>query len=192
MSTNKENKINYGLKNVHYAKVTVGDTGTISYGTPVAIPGAVNASMKKNYEKTPIAADDEPEYAVMVDNKGYDGEFEFTNLPQSFYVDCLGETVDGTTIVEKSTDTPSYFALLFEFSGDVKKRRYVFYNCLATPHDIESGTKGDKAEAKTVKISLTATPAKDTGIIKRVTTTNDGEVYTAWFEEVQTSGGTSV
>lgn len=188
MSTTTENKINYGLKNCYYAKVTNTD-GTITYGTPVALPGAINISLKKNFERTPVAADDDPEYAVVTENKGYEGDLELTNIPQSFYTDCLGMTVDGSTIIEKDSDRPSYFALLFEFDGDVKKRRHVLYNCLATPNDIESGTKGDKAEAKTKKITITATKAKDTGIIKRSTTTNDGTVYESWFTEVQTSGG---
>ena len=59
--------------------------------------------------------------------------------------------------VKKAVETGGYFALLFEFDGDVKKRRHVLYSCLATPNDIESGTKGDKAEAKTKKISINAT-----------------------------------
>ena len=32
------NKVKYGISNVHYAKMTVASDGTISYGTPVAIP----------------------------------------------------------------------------------------------------------------------------------------------------------
>ncbi len=191
MSTT-ENKINYGLKKVYYAKITEeSETGT-EYATPVAIPGAVNASLKKNYERTAIPADDDPEYAVAVDNKGYDGEFEFTNLPQSFYTDCLGFEVDESTIKESADGKPCPFALLFEMDGDQQKRRHVFYRCMATPPDLDTATKGDRMEAKTTKISISATPAKDTRIIKRTTITEDGQVYSKWFETVQTSGGTVV
>ena len=38
------NKVQYGLKNVYYATVTVG-TNSVTYGTPVAWPGAVNLSL---------------------------------------------------------------------------------------------------------------------------------------------------
>ena len=44
------NKIKYGLKNVHYAVITEAG-GVVSYGTPVAIPGAVNITLSPAGEK---------------------------------------------------------------------------------------------------------------------------------------------
>ena len=32
------NKVKFGISNVYYAKMTVAGDGTISYGTPTAIP----------------------------------------------------------------------------------------------------------------------------------------------------------
>lgn len=185
---NKTNKITYGLKNVYYAPITKEDAESVTYTSPVRLPGAASISLPKNVDKILIAADDDPEYATLVDNKGYDGDLTLYDVPDSYLTDCLGMTVDGDTIVENKDDAPKPFALLFEFSGDALKKRHVLYRCMGTKPDVASQTKGDGIQANQVTLSISATPAKDTGDIKRTCRQSENAVYTKWFEEVQTSG----
>ena len=39
---NKKNKVKFNLKNAHYAMLSVSETGEISYGKPVSMPGSVS------------------------------------------------------------------------------------------------------------------------------------------------------
>ena len=55
-----ENKVQFNLKNVHYAVLTEAKTGgatTYSWGTPVAVPGAVNLNLEQQGEITKSYAD---------------------------------------------------------------------------------------------------------------------------------------
>lgn len=91
-STNTENKIKFGLKNVYRAPVTISE-GTVTYGTPVRIYGAVTLSVSPDITRTAIAADDNPEYAVTMEDNGYTGDIEFQALTDADRVALFGSTV---------------------------------------------------------------------------------------------------
>lgn len=182
-------KIKYGLKNVYWAKVTVNGDGSVSYGTPVAQPGAVNLTLKQNVERTPIAADDDPEYALIYDNKGYEGDLEIQILTDTFRREVLGEELDVNDVqYEKADASPNNIALLFEFQTDKNNVRHVLYNCSVIKPDVDSATVGDKGESKTDTLTFSSTPAKDTGIIK-AKSYSDGASYNTWFDSVYVVGG---
>lgn len=184
------NKIKYGLKNVHYAIATIDpEDNTATYGTPVAIPGAVNLSLDPQGENTPFYADNIVYYLTLANN-GYEGDLEIAYIPDSFAKTVLGDLDDAKhVLVENANATPVHFALLFQFEGDAKATKHVIYNCVAARPNVEGATKEDSVTPQTETLSLTATPIYSEAlaheIVKaRTGDTTDSTTYGAWFEAV--------
>lgn len=160
-----DNKVKYGLKNVHYSVITVAN-GVPSYATPVPIPGAVNLSLPPAGEKTEFYADDIAYYQAWA-NDGYEGTLEIALIPDSFRTDVLGETEDANgALIENANAVPKEFALMFEFNGDVKANRHVLYNCSTSRPNVEGKTKEKRVDPQTETLNITASPAVDTGDVK--------------------------
>jgi len=51
------NKVKFGLSNVYISKITYGANNAITYGTPFALPGAVNLSLDPAGESADFYAD---------------------------------------------------------------------------------------------------------------------------------------
>lgn len=180
----KKNKVKFNICNVHYAKLTIADDGQYSYGTPVAMPGAVSLSMEPNGEPSVFYADGYAYYTIS-NNQGYEGDLELAMVPESFRTDILKETLDSNSVlVEDATVEIEKFALLFEFDGDVKKIRHVLYNCTAARPTIESSTKEDEIEVQTETLAITASPLNG-GYVKARTSDNTSETaYNNWYKSV--------
>lgn len=190
------NKIMYGLKNVHYAKlIETVDTTTsevsYSYGTVKAWPGAVSLSLAPQGDTLKEYADD-IEWYTLATNNGYEGDFEYEVMPEDFRENILGEVLDNKGVfTENSNVSTVYFALLFEVSGDSKKRRNLFYKCSATRENNENSTKGESIEPTHGTITITAVARAD-GKVKASTSDNvDTTTYNAWYSTVYESAGSS-
>ena len=180
-----KNKVKYNLKNVHAAKLTVGEQGAFTYAAPQAIPGAVSISLDAEGDTSPFYADGIV-YFRSNTNNGYSGDLEIALIPEWFRTDILLEEKDSNgVLVERSTITAvPKFALLFEFDGDVHGIRHVLYNCSASRPGVSSQTKEDKIEPVTETLSLTADPRAD-GLVKaRTGDTTTDETYNNWYQSV--------
>lgn len=180
----KKNKVKFNICNVHYALQTLAEDGTVSFGTPVAMPGAVSLALDANGEPSNFYADGYAYYTIS-NNMGYDGDLELAMVPESFRTDVLKEELDkNKVLVENANVETANFALLFEFDGDVKKIRHVLYNCAASRPGIESQTNEDEIEVQTETLALTATPLAS-GYVKAKTGDDTMDaVYQDWYKAV--------
>lgn len=178
------NKVKFNICNVHYAPITIGTDGAVTFATPVAMPGAVSLSLDPNGEPESFYADG-IEYYTINNNMGYDGDLELAMIPESFRTDVLKEAADcNKVLVEDANSETGAFALLFEFDGDVKKIRHVLYNCSASRPKIESKTNEESREVQTETLSIKARPLSS-GYVKAKTGDNTTDaVYTAWYDAV--------
>ena len=179
------NKVRYGLKNVHYATVTFASDGTPTFGTPVAIPGAVSTNLTKQGDTYVFYADD-GSYFELGDNASYEGDLVIALIPESFRTAALGETLDAKNVLfEGSNPTKGHFALLFEFTGDENAIRHVLYNCTASENTIEGQTRGESIEVQTETLTISAKPLPNGGPVKARTGANtDSTTYNGWYSSV--------
>lgn len=182
------NKIKYGIKNVYYAVATITTTGAATYGTPVALPGAVSLSLDAEGD-TSIFYADNIAYFTSVANNGYSGDLEIARIPDSFLTDCLGYIADGNgVLVEDAGAVGEHFALMFQFEGDKNAKRTVMYNCVASRPTVAGDTKEESIEPQTETISITATSiynaALNKDVVKASCTETESTTYNSWLTAV--------
>jgi phi13 family phage major tail protein len=182
-----EEKVTFGLDNVHYATYTVAD-GVITFDAPIPIPGAVEMTNDPLGDPISFYADD-MQYYYADNNQGYEGVLTIARVPDSFKTSVLGEELDETdqVMAEYADAQTKPFALLFQFKNDMKARRHVMYNCNARRPSINSSTKTDSTEVNTTELNYNASPVVMDGrpIVKVSTTqaTTDA-IYNPWFDAV--------
>ena len=88
MSKKNNNKVKFNICNVHYALLNTAEDGSVSFGTPVAMKGAVSLSLEPNGEPSRFYADGYAYYTIS-NNMGYEGDLELAMVPESFRVDVL-------------------------------------------------------------------------------------------------------
>lgn len=186
-----ENKVKFGLSNVHIAKITETD-GVITYGTPFAMPGAKSLSADPEGETTPFYADN-IKYYIATSNQGYAGDLEVAMLIKEFFKKILGQQEDNNgALFESADDTIARFALMGEIEGDVKKRRFVYFDCTATRPNSEMSTIEESKEPQTDTISITMSPRSTDKAIKAVIepSTENQAVYNTFFTQVYEKNAT--
>jgi phi13 family phage major tail protein len=175
------NKIVYGISNVHVWPITATSAaGVPTYGEVFAMPGATEVSIDAEGSSDPFYADDTVYYQG-VSNTGYSGSITLADIPAEFLENVMQEIkASSGTYFEDASKEPLEFAMAFEFKGDQKKRRHLFYRCKATRPSIEASTKEDTIEPNTSELELTVMPRLDNNIVKARCEEGDSD-YANWY-----------
>ena len=184
-----ENKVTYGLENVHYAPITLNsETNKITYGTPKRIPGAVELSLEKKGDMVEFPADNIT-YFAKDNNLGYDGTAIFAKLPDDFLIEILGEKIQDGVQVELADSANKQFALLFQFEGDKHKNLYVLYYCSASRPSVASKTNST-GEPNTQELKFVSSPRPGDKLVKaRTNSETPADILENWFMSVFEPGG---
>lgn len=179
------NKIKYGISKCYYAVATDDGTGTLTYGTPKALPGAVAMSMDAQGDMSPFYADNVV-YFQTTANNGYSGTLELALIPDDFRKDILGEAADTNKVLfEKSGVATVEFALLFQFEGDVNGTRHAFYRCTASRAAVGGNTQEASISPQTETLNITAMPRINDSLVKaKCDATDSSTQYTGWYTTV--------
>lgn len=178
-------KVKFGISNCHYAVITETDN-SITYGTPVALKGAVSFSADPEGETSPFYADNIV-YYQSVSNQGYSGDLELAQISDAFAKDVLGQIEDSNgALIESANDTNKKFALMFQIETDEKARRVVYYYCTAQRPSSEANTKEDTIEPQTDTLNITMSARKTDQAVKCVLPLTDDnvEAYNSFFTQV--------
>jgi phi13 family phage major tail protein len=186
------NKVTFGIKNLHYATFTANGDGTVLYNAPVSVPGTVSIGLDPLGEMLEFYADDMLYFAGS-ENSGYQGPLEIARVPDQFRIDVFGDTMSSNgLLIENVEAQPRPVALMFEFSGDQRKRRVVLYNCAIQRPGIASTTNTNTKTINTSSMQVTASPRPD-GVVRACTTDDtESEVYNNWYTSVPSATGAGV
>lgn len=184
-----ENKVRFGLKNVHYAILTEGSSN--AWATPVAVPGAVSLDLSANVASEDFYADNVAYYRTFANN-GYTGTLEMAKISEAMLSDIWGMTADASGVIREKTGVePKPFALLFEIDGDAEGELNLLYRCLPSSKPTAgSQTTEETAAPVTQSFDFSALPLvtgadAQLGLIKaRTGSTASTAVKSGWFTAV--------
>ncbi|WP_243343762.1 major tail protein [Anaerococcus sp. AGMB09787] len=179
-----ENKVKFGLSNVHIFKIENESGEEIEYASKaIRLPGAVNLSLSIEGEENTFYADDIP-YFQMYANNGYSGDLEIALLTEEFLTEIMGQRKDKNgAIVESADDIIAPFAMSFEFQGDARRTRNILYKVVASRPNDEHATIAESKEPQTETLSIKAVPRSTDRLVKaRIQEGNTG--YDTFYDSV--------
>ncbi len=174
------NKVLFGVSNLHVGEYIVATDGTVTLGTPFALPGTVNISMEPESEENKFYADNVVYWSAYSDN-GYSGEIENAFFPDAFKTRFMNyKTLANGGIAQIKGEPNKKVYMIFQVEGDEKARRGIFYNVTLGQITREYSTTEDSIEPATATLPFTVNGDNATGVV-RAAYTDGSAAYTTLF-----------
>ena len=161
-----ENKVKFGVSNLHFGTYNVSDAGVVTLGTPFHLPGTTEIKMDAESEENKFYADNVVYWSGYSDN-GYSGEITNALFTDEFKKQFMNyvELDDGGLAQIKGQQNKNVY-IMFESDGDKEKRRGILYNCSLGQISREYATTDDKTEPQTATLPFTVNGDNGTGIVR--------------------------
>lgn len=161
-----ENKVVFGVSNLHFGTYTINDQNEVVLGTPYHLPGTVNISLDAESEQNTFYADN-VQYWVGYSDNGYTGTIENANFTDEFktqFLNYVAPTGGGIAQIKGRQNKIVYIA--FQAEGDKEARRMILYNVSLGAISREYATTEDTTEPQTATLDFTVSGDNETGIIR--------------------------
>lgn len=152
-------KVNFGVKNVKFAKATYDDeTKSHFYGTVKDLNGAITVSITPNTSEVKFYADDS-QFFFKRGKDTHTGTIELTNITDDFKTEILGYVLDNNGVLVDLKGKMGQVAISFEVdgedgSGNAVPKKYWMYRLAISDTNIESTTIAEVPEPSSSSITL--------------------------------------
>lgn len=160
------NKVEFGISNLHVGLYTVADDGTVTMGTPYHQKGAISFSPEQDSNENTEYADNIAYWSEYSEGP-FTGDLTVMLFDDDFKTDFLGyvTTNKGGLGQVKGAVKPSVY-IAFEIEGDKEKRRAIFYNCSLGSINREFATIEENKEPVNETLPITCTGDNATGLYR--------------------------
>ena len=179
-----ENKVTFGLENVHWSKPTIQAGDEIQYSQPEKMPGSVELQLDPQSTDIKLKADN-IDYHVSQSNDGYTGKLVFYNVSEEFLQYAVGEEQVDELIAERSSSQGAPITLLFQIEGDKHAIRHCLTQVVVKRPKVGSATK-DGNNYNKVELEFIASPRPNDKVVKYKTSKKTTPAtYKAFFDSVK-------
>lgn len=160
------NKVEFGISNLHIFTYEEDESGNVTLGTPYHQRGAINFSPDQDSNESTLDADDIVYWSDYTEGP-VSGSLEVALFDDAFKTQFLGyrSFVGGGVTQVKGAVKPAC-GIAFEIKGDKEKRRIVYYNCSLGAIGQTYETIGNEKTPRTETLPFTCAGANATGVVR--------------------------